>query len=554
MAEQWETISHDFQIKDIGAPLLNEVARFIYDPAEVIREYIQNAVDAHRLYKVKTGKYPEGQILIEIRKNKLQIMDFGIGMDLDQIEEAKGIFVSGKNRISSDYDVTLTGYKGIGIWAGINYFEKLSIETTSPGCPWMFKLEIDFANIVASIPTASYIGEALNPNFRLKKKPADLDDHKTVITLENPIKSKDIFLDKDEIKKAIRTYCPCELDENFAYFKEINEWYEQNNLSVFPILVDGERVFRYFPGNVENLRKGTIKGDNGEIGIYWVAINKDRKVFTKIQSTNSTIGIKIIHSGFQIGQPNIYSDKNLLGFEELGGRGTYPDWYIGEIHITNENIKPDMRRRNLDSTAESNDAIRAIRKFYDQEIIFQARVRTEVDSKTRDYEQAKTQVVNSQLSYKQLKDLVEQLKKDNQTVKNRSAQNSISREALSDRKLRSLREELLHLAEEQLPRQEALFKLSESTATDSGKGEPYSSKNQDDSQNHKKTSSDNNEQSTKDNKENSEQGDTETSNFQIEINIAVGILYRVLEKYITERDSISKIAAEYRKQLDEVVK
>jgi hypothetical protein len=44
------SLSDSFTIEDVGSTLLEHLAQGLYQPDEVIREYMQNAVDAHRLY------------------------------------------------------------------------------------------------------------------------------------------------------------------------------------------------------------------------------------------------------------------------------------------------------------------------------------------------------------------------------------------------------------------------------------------------------------------------------------------------------------------------
>jgi HSP90 family molecular chaperone len=108
-----------FTISDVGSTLLEDLAKGIYRPHEVIREYVQNGVDAHRLYRSAAGLEPERPIGIEIRPDKLSIFDFGVGMDDDDIKKVKSVAVSRKR----DADVILTGHKGVGIWAGLSYFD-----------------------------------------------------------------------------------------------------------------------------------------------------------------------------------------------------------------------------------------------------------------------------------------------------------------------------------------------------------------------------------------------------------------------------------------------
>src|SRR4051812_44305786 len=89
-------LADQFTLQDVGSTLLQELAKGLYQPDEVIREYIQNAVDAHRLWKHQEGSDPEGPIQVEIRDNKISILDYGIGMAETTIRRVKAIGVSQK--------------------------------------------------------------------------------------------------------------------------------------------------------------------------------------------------------------------------------------------------------------------------------------------------------------------------------------------------------------------------------------------------------------------------------------------------------------------------
>src|SRR5262245_27674746 len=104
-------IEDEFGIEDVGSTLLEDLAKGLYQPYEVIREYVQNAVDAHRLWFSKTGEDPKTAIQIEIQGDTITIIDNGVGMTEKEIKKVKSIAVSRKR----DADVELTGHKGVGI-------------------------------------------------------------------------------------------------------------------------------------------------------------------------------------------------------------------------------------------------------------------------------------------------------------------------------------------------------------------------------------------------------------------------------------------------------
>src|SRR3982750_1439074 len=107
--DEWSALADQLDWDDVGGRLLANIARGMYSPQGVLREYVQNAADAYKDLETPTEEH---KIIITPTKNSLSIQDFGVGMDDKGIREAKKIAVSTK----SDYDDRV-GFRGIGIWA-----------------------------------------------------------------------------------------------------------------------------------------------------------------------------------------------------------------------------------------------------------------------------------------------------------------------------------------------------------------------------------------------------------------------------------------------------
>src|SRR2546426_821683 len=105
----WIDIDDQFTIDDIGARLLANLARGIYNHEPVLREYVQNACDALRALS-STPSHAAIKISIN-DDDSITIHDDGIGMDEKAIRESKKIAVSPK---AGKKD--MAGFRGIGIW------------------------------------------------------------------------------------------------------------------------------------------------------------------------------------------------------------------------------------------------------------------------------------------------------------------------------------------------------------------------------------------------------------------------------------------------------
>ena len=100
-SNKYRRVPDKFSIKDVGSTLLNHLAKGLYPADEVIREYIQNAIDAHRLWRKRYRSEPDGPIQVEIRGDQLSFLDYGIGMNEDEIRGVKSIAVTTKVDVKS---------------------------------------------------------------------------------------------------------------------------------------------------------------------------------------------------------------------------------------------------------------------------------------------------------------------------------------------------------------------------------------------------------------------------------------------------------------------
>jgi hypothetical protein len=366
-----------FSIEDVGSTLLDDLAKGLYKPPEVIREYVQNAVDAHRVWLSETGSDPEGPIQIEIRGNSISILDYGIGMAGDEIRSVKSIAVSRKRRA----EVSLTGYKGVGIWAGLSYFETLTLFSTKRGSDRGYQLTIHFKKIVDSIDDRASIGDVLNPNYSLEEYEVDEDDHYTDVTLHRPTRAIEEFMDPDKISDAVRRICPCEVNPTFVFHDEVADWYAQQDLELFPIEVDGIRVYKSYPSTVERFKPGVITINDIPVAKYWMAVNRANGVLSP--QSDQIAGFCVIQNGFILGGQNLYSESTRPGFEPLK-TASYLNWHVGEIHVISPDLRPDLPRREFEESELTRQFIQRLRKWY-QDTADEARVLAEKRNKLIEY-------------------------------------------------------------------------------------------------------------------------------------------------------------------------
>jgi len=172
----WTHIDDEFTINDIGARLLANLARGIYNHEAVLREYVQNACDA---YAALNGA-PENEVIrVTIEsEDAIAIQDNGIGMNLSDVKASKKIAVSPKSEIEG-----MTGFRGIGIWAGFQACNQLEVTTTKAGDKHRYRLQIDFADILNHVNEDINIKKLLDGRFRIESDEASKEEHYTRVRL-----------------------------------------------------------------------------------------------------------------------------------------------------------------------------------------------------------------------------------------------------------------------------------------------------------------------------------------------------------------------------------
>ncbi|GEM_PF-3120842 len=446
-------LEDEFTIDDVGSTLLDDLAKGLYQPDEIIREYIQNAVDAHRLWKERTGFETEGPIQVEFRdnNNSISIFDYGIGMDESDIRKVKSIAVSKKH----GEEVKLTGYKGVGIWAGFSYFKTLRLYSTKNGNDRGYLLQINFADIIDAINQEASIGEALNPNYSIDEFEEKTDEHFTEVSLINPVRSKGFFTDPEEVKNAIRKICPCELDETFHLHDEVVQWYEENDIDTYQIQVDGEFVYKSYPSNVKKFEEGVITLNDSPLAKYWRAVTQGNGILKP--KDDQLVGFRVIQNGFVIGRTNLYDEKVRSGFDNIS-LASYLDWWIGEIYIELDDLRPNLRRDELEESEITRQFIKNLRSWY-KELADETRIisyKTRYENKYSDFEK-----IIKELSEKDnldaddkenLRQVLDQLKEHkNKFEKNRGKKNVKNKIlALRDRDIKLQRRRLVNSIEKLL--------------------------------------------------------------------------------------------------------
>ena len=106
-----------YTIKDIGIGLMESITKGLYqDPHFIIREYVQNAIDAKSEH-----------IELVIDTDTIMVADDGVGMPFDEAKKAIRLGISEKSPLEN------VGFRGIGIYSAFNLCDALDIYTRASG-------------------------------------------------------------------------------------------------------------------------------------------------------------------------------------------------------------------------------------------------------------------------------------------------------------------------------------------------------------------------------------------------------------------------------------
>ncbi len=367
---EWESLDDELDWDDVGGRLLANIARGMYSHQGVLREYVQNAADSYKDLAIPSEEH---KIIITAAKNSLSIQDFGVGMDDKGIREAKKIAVSTK----SDFDDRV-GFRGIGIWAGLPACEKLVVDSTTAGHLWRYRLVFDFEDIMKHLDDNINIKTLVDPRYKIERHAARKEEHYTRVTLEGITDGYKKLLDVDELKRIASQVLPSAIDPGFQHHavlkKMLETWpgyYECHIL--LQTSAGPEEAFRKFPeDDAEPPTEKILVTDEGvELARAWFCRTK-KASFRKVTKPAER-GFQLRVKNFAVGDPNMFCAEqgysyNIHEHQELKTASRLK-WFCGEIQVTNNDIKPNTPRDDLEQEQAARLFIEKLREFYKERIV-----------------------------------------------------------------------------------------------------------------------------------------------------------------------------------------
>jgi hypothetical protein len=372
----------------IGKDLLDQLMFSLYPEAETIyREYLQNACDSIK-EAVEIGllsNNEEGHVSINIDKFHATIVieDNGVGISSSEAEKTlKDIACSKKQKES------YAGFFGIGRLVGAGYCKTLCFKTSISGEKVASEIEFNVDKIRKFLQddNNNFSAAEVIDNVTIFKNtiPEDNEKHYFIVTMKDVLPEySEVLLDEEKIYHYLVQVAP------ISYMPEF-----KNNL-ILPSIREQDSCFLEYYNNLEmiqvslndivNIRKQyglTISGTSDEIdklryffikdikyGVLawgWYAITPFSKAIPDIDPiTNSSVltrGIRLRSHNIQIGGENFF---NGIDYFKQARSNNY---FNGEIHIINSNIKPTTDRANLSPSKETLRLKELIAEFFNTEL------------------------------------------------------------------------------------------------------------------------------------------------------------------------------------------
>ncbi len=355
--------SYDYPVgrEHVGAGILDIVSGAMYgDKLDVLREYIQNAVDGEAR-----------EVRIRVHPDEIVIWDNGHGMEPEQLDEARKIAVSqkGSNQV---------GFRGIGIYSSFSVCEAVEVTTRPASHSGVYVLEFQHARIrdegrraLEGDRSALPLLDALDQYTTIRdatRLPEDDDGCPfTMVRLIRPVERFRERLDNaNKVRNYLRTAVPLAFDPDFDHSAEILQLLQQErhvgpmNLVHVTLTTSDGKDFVFLRPGAPNLLRPLVRivkhsESRTPLAVYWACLSRERGVI----SPKEMRGFQMRFKGFGIG------DRHLP--ERFWGRlgsGTTYGWLTGEIYVLDGSLIPLSDRSNFEDSHARDRLYEALKKEF----------------------------------------------------------------------------------------------------------------------------------------------------------------------------------------------
>ena len=346
---------------EIGTDILRLVTLAMYDdPLAIYREYVQNAVDAFDDNSVSPSSDCEKSIHVSLDVNDraIEIHDTGPGISSSKFESCmKAIGKSEKKQIG------LRGLWGIGRLAGLAYCQELIFTTKSPKEGIISKIKWDGNKFREILLTSNYDNDLAETVEELTEISSEVCEKNSAsffkIQLNGVVRhGNDVLFNENSVRQYLSQVAPVPFHEDAPFREKIESFLSGHiDVSGFKIFLndDSEIIQRPYKKDflISKNEKSSFKdcecfelrNRNDEPLVVGWMLHHDYLGSLKLEG--AIRGLRVRSGNMQIG-----SDRVLA---EIFPEERFNSWMVGEVHIIDQNIKPNGRRDGFENTGAFRD-------------------------------------------------------------------------------------------------------------------------------------------------------------------------------------------------------
>lgn len=339
----------------IGKFILDSLAIGMYnDPLMVIREYIQNSVDAIDQFNSNNGHPPLSHridINIDILERSLSIKDNAGG-----IPYSKTYDILHSVGESTKLKSINRGFRGIGRLGGLGYCDELKFITKAKkeniysvsrwDCNKLQNLIGANSNSHDALHVIKEISSLTNHNYDESE-----NDHFFLVEMSNVKNCMRVLLDVPRIKKYLSQVAPVPFNKSFKFAELIDLELKKNvnSYSTYQIFVNGEQIFKPYANSFSLSTKHHLNDEIKDIDFVNFQDGDQLLAYGWIGQTNlfGTMNSSNLFDGIRLRSGNILvGDKSLLSKYYKENR--FNNYLVGEIHVAHEGLVLNSRRDDFE--------------------------------------------------------------------------------------------------------------------------------------------------------------------------------------------------------------
>ncbi len=347
----------------VGKFILDTLSIGMYsNPLMLLREYVQNSVDAIDEYAERYG-YNKEEAHIELsingRSKSVVITDNGFGIPVKQAWSSLHDLGRSIKRLSHN-----RGFRGIGRLGGLGYCSVLKFITKAKDERVYTVSEWDCEKLRILLSHDSQIDmdvtELIDEVVNFSQYPylESVADHFFIVELHNVVSSRDILMNVPAIKSYLAQVAAVPFDKKKFRLANKVEGYlmvHVPNYKTYTIIINKEVIYKPYSNEVpigkgvsdriSDIRLLKFQNGNHALAHGWLA---NLSLLGSINPTSNIDGIRLRMGNILVG------DNYSLC--ELFRERRFNNYLVGEIHVISNNIIPNSRRDGFEDN-DTKDAL-----------------------------------------------------------------------------------------------------------------------------------------------------------------------------------------------------